>query len=104
LSARELLSSSYVKEESMWSEITTEESTTVVGTINVRIRTEEYASDESGFFCVERIDRLQTLIDTLMRGACRSTATPTRGRNRSGQFVIGRHGSFFELIVSTETS
>jgi hypothetical protein len=88
----------------MWSEITTEETTAAVGTINVRIRSDEYTSDESGFFCIERIDRLQALIDALNVWGVQIDGNTYAGQGTvAGQFVIGRHGSFFELIVSTET-
>lgn len=76
-----------------------------VGTIDVRIRSEEYTSDESSFLCTERLDRLQALIDMLCAwGVCVDGNTYTGTGTVAGQFAVGRHGVFFDLIVSTEIS
>ena len=74
-----------------------------VGTIEVRIRSEEYTSDESVYFCTEQFDRLQGLIDKLNAWGVQIDGNTYAGQGTvAGQFVIGKHGAFFELIVSTE--
>jgi hypothetical protein len=76
-----------------------------VGAIEVRIRSEEYTSDEAVSFCWERLDRLQDLIDKANAWGVQIDGNTYAGQGTvAGQFVVGRYGTFFELIVSTETA
>lgn len=83
----------------------TDERMAAVGTIDVRIRSDEYATDEASFLCTERLDRLQALIDMLCGWGVAIDGNTYAGPGVvAGQFAIGRHGVFFDLVVSTETT
>jgi hypothetical protein len=75
-----------------------------VGTIDVRIRSDEYTPDESDFLCVHRVDLLQELVDTVTRWGVTIDGNTYGGMGSiSGSFAIGRHGTFFDLVVDTGT-
>ncbi len=80
----------------------TDERMATTGTIDVRIRTDEYTSDEASFFCTASLDRLEDIRAMVSGWGIVVDGESYGGTNSvSGQFAIGRLGTFFELVVNT---